>query len=71
MGRIVPVTEEERAEDKPLSYKERLKQEASARIQACYAALQEVLDQHNCKLIATPAFTPDGRVIAHVGIEAE
>lgn len=35
---------------------------------ACLAAIEAVLKQYNCRIEVTPAFTPDGRVVATVQV---
>ena len=41
------------------------------RMKAALEAVQAVLVEHNCELVATPQFAPDGRVVAVVQIVAK
>jgi len=34
----------------------------------CREEVNEVLERHNCRLVATPQITEDGRIVAPVGI---
>ena len=42
-----------------------------ARMKAALEAVQAALAEHNCELVATPQFAPDGRVVAVVQIVAK
>jgi hypothetical protein len=41
------------------------------RMKAVLEAVQAALTKHNCDLVATPQFAPDGRVVAVVQIIAK
>ena len=43
--------------------------EEQQRIQSCNNMIQQVLQKHNCQLVAFPQITPDGRVVAVVQIQ--
>lgn len=45
-----------------------IRRETQAQIQACGQAIQRVLQQFKCQMIAQPFITPEGRIGARVNI---
>lgn len=50
--------------------KAQLEQERQARAEACMAAVQAILKERNCQLVAAPQVTAEGRIVAVVQIVA-
>lgn len=48
-----------------------VKLEQEQRVQACAAALAQVLELHGCELVAVAQLTADGRVAAQVIVRAK
>ena len=48
-----------------------VKEEAAERVQACAAALRELLDAHACTLLAMVGVTGDGRLVGEVQLRAK
>jgi len=47
-------------------------QEARERkLRECEQELMEILKRYNCRLVAMPQFTPDGRIMATVSLSVE